>query len=511
MANAKGHLCGAQARKILAELAEELSIVLPAAAKRPDKGGCSRYEAVKLRCTLEDLGEVSVSPVSPQQTRQWHSMMHTHHPRGAPQLPGATIKYWVVSERHGVVGGLSFHTASWQQAARDTFIGWSARARTANIDKVLNNSRLLVLPSVEVHGLASETLRLARTRICDDWNDVYGVNPVFTYTYIDGEHTGGCYQAARWRRMGQTSGRRSDDAKPKQVYGIGLCANWQQQLQAVPAIRFHGCRDFYIKDAANWSDIEYVFSTHPDRRIRKRLLSMGQDWQNASQDPIPQIFANEAKSKAAYRFFSNKAVSVDDILESHRQATVARGALHGVGLAVQDTTSVNYDTMKNSTKGLVKIGGAAKGVMVHATVAFSEAGRPLGVLDIDGEFRRRFSEHKELTESQRWVEGFETAAEYSVACGTATRVISVYDREGDVWEAFEEQSQRSQQAGLLVRCNGSRQRKVIDAQGVKVDLRAHVESAPVVAKLTIFIEAQGGKRAREDRTANCRCGYHLLQ
>ena len=75
------------------------------------------------------------------------------------------VKYWLVSERFSQVGGLSFHAASWHGAARDNHIGWNQRARVANLEKVLNNSRFLILPQVRVHGLAAR-------RLATDWPDL---------------------------------------------------------------------------------------------------------------------------------------------------------------------------------------------------------------------------------------------------------------------------------------------------------------------------------------------------
>lgn len=502
--NVKGELCEAQARKALPKLARELRVKLPEpSSRRPPAAKLRDYEAApRLLCSLAEIGEVTVTPVSAAEAGEWLSMMETHHPRGAPRLPGAAIKYWVRSERFGRVGGLSFHAASWRQSARDAFIGWSARARTANIGLVVNNARFLILPSVRVHGLASRALELGAARLCEDWREAYGVSPALAYTYIDARHRGVCYQAARWRRLGQTSGRNAADGMPKQVYGMPLRDGWREELCAAPAARFAERRDVYLREDAHWTDMEYGYSTHPDGRVRQRILSMGRDWGAAPEGPTPQTFASEAKQKAAYRLISSDNVSMDDILESHRQATVSRGALHSVVLAVQDTTALNYDTLKNSAEGLVTIGGTAKGVMAHACVAFSEGGRPLGVLDVDGQFRHRFAEDAERAESWRWVEGLATAAEYSEACGAGTRVIGVCDREADLWELFELQARRREQVGLLVRCNGARRRKVLDAGGRKVDLRAHVEAAAPVARRAIKIEAQGGKRARKAREAH---------
>ncbi|MCY4264125.1 MAG: hypothetical protein OXE78_04645 [Gammaproteobacteria bacterium] len=46
-----------------------------------------------------------------------------------------------------------------------------------------------------------------------------------------------------------------------------------------------------------------------------------------------------------------------------------------------------------------------------------------------------------------------------------TRVVSVCDREGDIWEMFERQHPLADQAGLLVRNHGSRHHKVVREDG----------------------------------------------
>ena len=38
-------------------------------------------------------------------------MMAFRHPQGAPLSPGARLRYWIVSERHGRLGGTGFRPA----------------------------------------------------------------------------------------------------------------------------------------------------------------------------------------------------------------------------------------------------------------------------------------------------------------------------------------------------------------------------------------------------------------
>ena len=110
--------------------------------------------------------------------------MATHHPQRWTRPPGAQRCYWIVSSRHGRLGGIAFCAASWHQKARDEFVGWSADARVANLQRMVNNNRFLLLPGVRVHGLASHVLDLAATRLPGDWEAAYGVRPLMAYTYV---------------------------------------------------------------------------------------------------------------------------------------------------------------------------------------------------------------------------------------------------------------------------------------------------------------------------------------
>jgi hypothetical protein len=48
-----------------------------------------------------------------------------------------------------VLACLLFTSAAWKMAPRDTWIGWSEPARRANLSRVVNNARFLILPWVE--------------------------------------------------------------------------------------------------------------------------------------------------------------------------------------------------------------------------------------------------------------------------------------------------------------------------------------------------------------------------
>ena len=64
---------------------------------------------------------------------------------------------------------------------------------------------------------------------------------------------------------------------------------------------------------------------------------------------------------AAYRLLSSDGVTMEHILESHSEQTVERCRAERFVLAVQDTTTPNYNGL-SGTSGLDALGGGGQGV-----------------------------------------------------------------------------------------------------------------------------------------------------
>ena len=71
---------------------------------------------------------------------------------------------------------------------------------------------------------------------------------------------------------------------------------------------------------------------------RPRMEAMGRFWEERPGAPLPVIFPERAEQEAAYRLLSNPRVSMDDILESHREIATERCKVVGVVLLIPDTT-----------------------------------------------------------------------------------------------------------------------------------------------------------------------------
>ena len=182
---------------------------------------------------VEDFAPVLLQMVQrPDERLLFRELVGRHHYLGYAVPFGAHIQYLVSLSRPGptVVGCLQFSSAAWRMRARDQWIGWDEATRARELPRVVNNSRFLLLPWVHIHNLASATLGLALRRLPRDWQARYGVEPLLVETLVDPtRYSGGCYRAANWVALGDTSGRGRDDrahhrhgASPKHLWVYAL-------------------------------------------------------------------------------------------------------------------------------------------------------------------------------------------------------------------------------------------------------------------------------------------------
>ena len=498
--NAKGKLCLASARRALPNLAADLGVELPsgqavptarAVPTAPDSSPKEPVPDPQVEAALDELGEVRLDlVVGVADSRAWRAMMVLRHPQGSPVSPGARLRYWIVSERFGRLGGIGFRAAGWHLKARDDVIGWRPAARAANIARVVENDRFLILPGVRVRNLASRALGLAAARLPEDWDAAHGARPLAAYTHTGPGHTGTSYQAAGWMRAGETSGNRGFK---RLIWIRPLAADWREELGKAPIRTIGWAPEPALPEGAGWAAREYARSAHPDTRVRDRIARIGAVWEEKPGCSLLEMFLSEAERVGAYRLFSNPEVQVDDILEPHLEATAERCRREAVVLAIQGTSTLNYNGLKGPERP-ASPGGETKGIDVHFCLAASKDGRPLGVLSLDADFNG-----KGLPESGRWLDGYERAEELDRAC-PGVRTVVVCDREGDTWDLL----RKAESGGveLLVRACRSKRRRVRRPDGGSEDLQDFMAAQPVLFSAKIRVAARDGARARKARRAS---------
>ena len=245
-----GQLKDIAARDLLNRLEARGLILLPARQRR---GGRQRLRALGpglrsgfngpdrpavRRQTLSELLPVSwqwAGPGQPERARI-AGRLAEHHYLGYPN-PLGQVHYLVRDCQGREVACLLFGAAGWKVAAREALIGWSDAQRQRGLGHLANNSRFLILPWVQVPGLASHLLAGAVRQLRADWLAQTGQLLWLLETFVERQRFAGtCYRAANWLRVGQTQGRTRNDARHriaapiKEVYLLPLVADWRGRL-----------------------------------------------------------------------------------------------------------------------------------------------------------------------------------------------------------------------------------------------------------------------------------------
>ncbi len=487
--NRAGTLKEMSCRVALKKLEEKGRIVLPSARildfSRTKERGDLEGMAPALTGSLPELGEISLVGVphgDKALSRIWNTMMERYHYLGKGPLCGAQIRYLVQSSRTGYVGALSFSSAAWKVAVRDAWIGWSPDRRVKALSRVVNNSRFLILPHVRVPHLASHILGKAVRMVSGDWEATTGERPLLLETFVEeGRFEGTCYRAAGWVEIGRTAGqgRRGRGVPVKKVLVYPLGEDARLLLRAVESAYEPPVPLSPVP--ADWAEEEFLGVSLPDKRLAARLLMLARDFFARPTAQLPQACGSRAKTKAAYRFFDHEKVTMDVLLSAHTKKTEERMAEHPVVLCVQDTSELDY-TAHPDTRDLGPIGNHRKGslgLLMHDTMAFDPSGTPLGLVDVqcwvrppdppkvekgeqtreEKEADRKEKEKKEREkktapiaekESYKWLKGFSRVAEVQKRL-PGTTLVSMGDREADIYDLFELAQRDPNGPKLLIR------------------------------------------------------------
>ncbi len=186
-------------------------------------------------------------------------------------------------------------------------------------------------------------------------------------------------------------------------------------------------------------------------------------------------------------------------------------------LSVGDTTFLDYRSIKVKRKGYGPTGNGGNGLILHSALAIEpEKGQTLGLLwqklwnrqhkpkppkDETPQQKKQRQAQKRKTarqrpftekESYKWVEAL-CAVEKQVEANT--RVIHIFDREGDIAEVFD-QVRQLKHTGVVVRAAHNRS---LDQNSSR--LWAKMESLPISFEQEIDVPATANREARKTKLA----------
>ncbi len=231
---------------LLAQLERAGEIVLPARVKSAQNTigkhwRCRPNAQVSagrlLRCSLSELAPVRLRFLNEADEQDlFNAYLERFHPLGYRRPFGFFARYFIEAADQ-CLGCVLVAGAARAIAARDQRIGWSVEQRRRNLPWVVNNSRFLIFPWVEVAHLASHVLGQLARQLADDWQRRWEFRPLLLETFVDPVHyRGSCYRGAGWELLGRTSGQglarpgKHYRSSPKLIFVKPLHRQWRQSL-----------------------------------------------------------------------------------------------------------------------------------------------------------------------------------------------------------------------------------------------------------------------------------------
>ena len=199
---------------------------------------------------------------------------------------------------------------------------------------------------------------------------------------------------------------------------------------------------------------EFAGADMGDARLTKRLVKLADRLGDAPSASIPGACNGRAETQAAYRLFDQareekRGLGWEEVLAPHMARTETRMAEHRVVLCLQDTTELDFNGQDMDGLGRLSY-EAQRGMYLHPTYVVTPQRLPLGIVDA-----WMWARPLEISESQRWIEGYARLAERAGHL-PATRLVYVADREADILELMQRAHTLGHPADYLLRAQHNR-------------------------------------------------------
>lgn len=200
--------------------------------------------------------------------------------------------------------------------------------------------------------------------------------------------------------------------------------------------------------------------------------------------------------------------------ETHFEATLARMSRHSVILIPQDTTILNFSTQYERKDAGPTTKDSSHGIYLHSAIAVTPEKICLGVVSGKQWYRealqkltRRERTRKDYStpiedkESYRWLENYKNANEIAAAL-PETKIVSMADREGDIYDIYKEAnrvfSREGAKAHYIIRAKTNR--KTCTAEGKKTAerIKSSLKSEKALGEISLEISET---KKRKSRTA----------
>lgn len=490
---------------------------------------------------MRDLEIILIESADKESKQVFNDLIGKEHPCRDTKIVGYQVKY-LVKYKDFYIGAACFSSSALNLEVRDTWLEWTKEQKIQYQNKVVCMSRFLIRNKINCANLASHLLSKLVKLIKVDFEKRYKISPWVLESFVDTEEfIGTCYKAANWKCLGQSKGRGRNDTSHenqksiKDVYvyiledsfrelgNFNLKAKAEAEAEAeakakaaaaeVAAEEVKISLPMNIEEglsSSEWAEHEFGGDAIGDKRLRDRIIKIAKD---KGEDPFASYakVANGVKSDIAqyYRLLKNKSkkITIESLMAKHKENTICRMAGFDEVLVPHDSSSINYGTLKQ-TKGLGKIGKnknseGTLGLLTHTRLACTLDGIPLGVLGspcIAPEIHKEETRHRddipiEEKLSYRWVQGYEDDIKVGKKLPT-TQIITIFDREGDIFEIFSIADLNREKNPIIVRSNHNR--KILESNFRLHDFMAN---EPISFTEEVVIPPQRSREESRDKEA----------
>lgn len=251
-----------------------------------------------------------------------------------------------------------------------------------------------------------------------------------------------------------------------------------------------------------------------DKRLNDRLAVILDQLGAHPNASIPAACGGYSEMMAVYRFFNNKKVGFENVLEPHFEATAKRMAEQPVVILAQDTSELDLTRPEQQVVGVGPLDGdTRRGILLHPLLSLTPDGTPLGLVSAeawtrddessspksDRETKRKHTPIEEK-ESVRWLDTYRIAREQAEQL-PSTHFVCVADSEADIYEVLQESQEEPKKLDWIVRACQNRALEDAEEQEDTAEnhLRERVLNEDVLFRQTITVRGRTAKVSCETR------------
>ena len=249
-----------------------------------------------------------------------------------------------------------------------------------------------------------------------------------------------------------------------------------------------------------WVELETESADFSDERLNKRYTKVLGQMSRMPQSPFTQSSEDLSEMLGAYRFIENSKVTVEKILEPHREQIRKRASGEDVVLLIQDTSFFDFsDHYKCRDLKPLRINQSQRALWLHGTACILPNGRPLGI--VDAQFMsgggpcattNKYEQKIEDKQSFRWLEAVSRCKN---VFDEGLRKVWICDREADIYEFIAHVQSAGEE--FVVRSKYLREIE----EPPFFEMRDAIERAPVVGEIQLSLPTTGQRAKRTARLA----------